>query len=382
MTRHRLPALLGAALLAGAIVGVAWHALNVEVEAPVQAAVRPAATPLPPVHAEPRARAEAIVASSAGAAAAASGAMAPANQALWDLCGIGRMPVPRGRDPAELPPALGEWPLAEASTRLLTVLEHGTPRQRAAARLVAHAGAQGDVARPLSQLALQLAQHGRDAGDAVVMAWALALCEHGDGCAGQVIEDWIALQPENLAPWLALASAEPTSTRALAGMRQARHFRLGYGALSGTVRTALTAAEAGYVRASLLRRALAIEGTLALPPLMPVTRWCPARPGVDASDCDHLAQVLTTGSDTLLGYFVGTRVAERAGWPAARLEGLRATRKRLEAGATRMAAGLIDPSMQPWSCTSAAAVDDFVRVLGDVGELEAALRVPPGAGGR
>ena len=169
--------------------------------------------------------------------------------------------------------------------------------------------------------------------------------------------------------WLAFEESEPArAAEARAGLAAAGHFSLRWGA---AVREALPAAPADiapYLRLQLLVWAIGIEAAVPMPSAQPLLRLCapPLQAGSEElARCSALATVLVEHSDALLGHGLGTRIAERAGWPAARLAALRAERERMEQASMQ----LPFDEKQPLSCDSVERMTRLVDERAQYGEL-------------
>ncbi|HZF78146.1 MAG TPA: hypothetical protein VEZ89_00005, partial [Rubrivivax sp.] len=113
---------------------------------------------------------------------------------VWDLCGIGKLPVPRGTSASaaanfNLPPHLGAIPSAELYERTLAILQKGTPRQRAAALVLNLDPALAEGA------AAQLAELALSSRDPVVLHWAWARCHWKRPCGSGLARAWTRIEP-------------------------------------------------------------------------------------------------------------------------------------------------------------------------------------------
>lgn len=328
----------------------------------------------PPALPAPVAAAMPVPTRATGPARAASAAVAPpvaADQpttAVWDLCGIGRVPLPPGTAASaaadvELPAHLGALPAAELGERMLATLSNGTPRQRAAALML-----NLDPERSAASAA-QLAELALSAKDPVMYFWAWSRCQDRRPCGSTLALAWAAAEPANAAAWLALHQTDPArQAQARAGLAAARHFSLRSGSLAQEAMQAVPADAAPYLRLKLAEFAFGFDAAVSMPSVQPLTRSCkPAAPAGSERQaaCSALTEMVVEHSDTLIGYYIGMRMAEGAGWPASRLAELRAERKRIEAVAGEPAY----VAEQPLSCESAERFARFMAEHAELGEL-------------
>lgn len=259
-------------------------------------------------------------------AGAESGARAAA---VWELCGIGRMPVPRAAatsalDPmTNLPEHLGRDALDAARGPLLAALDGGGVRERAAAVMLRDSPA----ARYRPQQSLTTLQHAST--DPVVAAWAAARCSASDRCSAADLERWSELEPDNMAAWLALLAGKPPLQRESGSVRllSATRLHMHFGKLLQTVLQAMPADVLPYLQMGLWIEVIGVEAALALPPMAPLFALCKPAPepgSARQAECTALAATLMQRSDSLVGASIGIRIAELGGLPKARAQALRA----------------------------------------------------------
>ncbi len=272
----------------------------------------------------------------AGASAAAASASAAAGPVVVELCGLGRVTVPRlsneerGAPLAELPAPLGRHALHEAQARLAQSLGAGDARQRVAARLLLEptdddAAVQGAWARALLAEALA-------SGDAQALRWAGAACpfvEDESQCKRQLARARVHAEPANALHWLDWAHDEPEAAGAAwAGLQRARYWReqpLGLAAASMRALSTMGADVPGYLRATLAVDAMARDASYPAPPISMLLERCAARPAGAAgaaADCDRLARLLVEKSDSVQALMLGRELGEHIGWPAERVRRL------------------------------------------------------------
>ena len=290
---------------------------------------------------------------------------------VWDLCGIGRLPIPMPHSAAasaaeltELPAHLGSMAAARLAEQVLAELSQGTLRQRAAA-LILNADAERAPAA-----AAQVAQLALTSNDPVVLSWAWSRCHGNPACARPLARAWAQAEPDNAVPWLAWWNSDPAvATEARARIAVAKRFALNWGSLLQTTQPVLAASDAApYLRMMLQTYVIGFDAALSWPSFVPLTTMCnPApKPGSEAqAACSAVAELLVDRSDTLLAYIIGSRMAESAGWPPERLTRLRAERKRIDA----VRGELPLDEKQPLSCESVALSDRYWSQIFDLGEL-------------
>jgi len=300
---------------------------------------------------------------------------------VWDLCGIGRLPVPAAARASaaednygSLPPHLGSDAVAQARERVLAALRGGGARWRAAASLLEPRSG------PDARVAQALADAARASDDTVVAMWALQRCDLGGGCAARAAQRWADKEPDNAAAWLAVVGQQrQRGEAAFAHVLAARRFDLHYTALTQSVLEAMPADVLPYLQQMLWIESIGIEAAAGLPPLRPVLDWCrePLLPGSHRrAACAALANMLIDHSDTMIGVGIGLRLAERSGMPKAEAEARRQTLRKLMAQQGQPFAG-----PEPQSCAAVARSKDWLLLwsrLGEVGALRAwAASAPP-----
>lgn len=301
----------------------------------------------------------------AEAASALAAAMAPpTRESAWEFCGASfTVPRPLDRTPpssaaevfALLPPEAGAQALAAARQRLLTSLQASVDvRARGAGIVLKDAAAATAAQRSLAGPAM--ARLARQSDDAVVMGWAVSLCQSAGGpdpCSGLDGSDWQALESDNAAASVALIVGEPDAkSEVMQTLPQAARYWLHAGQLTTAAIQATPSSEPGYLRLALALEAAAQEATLLEPLSKGAPDLCRPQPlaGTPAQrQCDALARLMLDSSDSLRTRAVGLKVAELAGWSAGRLATLRAEQDALAA-----LSPAYDPQ-QPFSCASVEA---------------------------
>lgn len=373
MTRGgRLVAAVALALLFAAVAIRRWS----EETLPSAVAPRPA-----PSAGEPAARwsaapeASAAVPSALAVASAVSGAEPALDRpavVVWDLCGVGRMPVPRGADALarwpDLPPHLGKDAVDAGREQLLAALRRGDTRARAAALYWAPVPSDATLAQPDDDGATELLDEGPR--DPVVLRWAAARCR-SETCRAKAAARWSQLDPQNAVPRLIrMSTASRVPEEAFLALRATQTYRSYWGAFAETARRAMPADLPGYVQMSLLVEALGIDAAMPDNTFMLVTAWCkpPYAPGRQQErHCDALGRVMSEHGDTILAFGIGLRLREMAGGLDA--AEVRALREPLQKLPWDQVVGF--DLAQPLSCGSLAGMQRWVEAVGRDGELPA-----------
>jgi hypothetical protein len=263
----------------------------------------------------------------------------------------------------ELPAHLGAIPTAELIERTKALLNRGNPRQRATAFMLNLRSEQTEATTE------QLARLAASSKDPLVISWALNLCDSKPACGVGLARAWTQIEPDNAAAWLALAASEPAAaTEVRSGLVAAKHFSTRQGALVHEAMQGVPTDAPPYLRFELAILFVGYDIAVSMPNFKPLIALCMPTPALGTerqATCSAVAGMVTEHSDTLLGYAIGTRMGEQAGWPASRMAELRAQRKRLDAAMRESERELVD-MQQPMSCKS---IDRGMRHLQERGEL-------------
>jgi hypothetical protein len=328
---------------------------------------------LQPTPAAPQAEAAAVSNDSVAASASAARATTDAPR-HWDLCGLGRLPIPPGAAASggtfdhlpELPAHLARQAQEQALQRALETLRQGNARQQAVASL----WSTGEAHAP------GLAAVAASTGDPMALTFALQRCHdqpQAGACALLPPQALARAEPENLTGWLLWAARRPQdealwAAGALATTRYSQH----WSQVPQTLLAALPADVPGYLGVF-----LAVEGTgvqAALPDitLLTAVRLCrPPQPATRAPLCRHLAQVMADASDTMTGQGIGIRLGEWAGWSdERRVAARRAMQEATDAVSRHGLTMLTRP--QPLDCASVQEWRTWVDTTAALGEPRAA----------
>ena len=359
---------------------------------------------------------------------AATATPAPPARPVLDLCGVGTVSIPPRAPGAPisyetLPAPLGVHARAEAWPQVLAALESaGSERGRAAALMLRASGPLEAEATPSVWQRPQpdptpqvraLAALARGTRDAVVLRWALGLCERDSQragrelpeCAALSVRDLVRLEPDNAANWLRLgasltdvrsagqtpeaqAEARAEADEALRRAAAAPRLSLWDQRLSAAVESALPASLPGHVQLQLLITTIGIDAATVDTAGFWMLRQCPA--GLAQSDasnasnasnagnasdasqasdpkrvtCSALAQLAAERGDSLTTLGLAESLGRRLGAPASLLAAAREEQRSL----LEVIVAMPDPA-QPLSCDSLSQVRALVRGAATKGEL-------------
>ncbi|MDE2372524.1 MAG: hypothetical protein KGN16_26395 [Burkholderiales bacterium] len=298
---------------------------------------------------------------------------------VWDLCGVGRVPVPPDlaagarQTGVELPPNLGERALVAAHARLLAAMDAGSARPRAAAllmrQMVYPAPANALTPQVLAQQSAHLAV---GSGDPVLLAWAAQQCVSTASCPTDPAAAWSQVEPDNAVPWLLIAAHQPgKQAEALTALARATRYTSHYGAISAAVLDAMPADIPSYLQPQLLLQSFVVDGAMGGADSAEAAKLC--RPAPEAGSqrqalCRSLAALMVGQDDTALAYLIGLRVEVLAGMPGHHYQERRAAMQRL---LTDTGMALIDWE-HPYSCAAVERWQRWTRDRAALGELGAA----------
>ena len=334
----------------------------------------------------------------ATARAAAGLTPQPPAEVVMDLCGVGRLTVPRPElmDPDKenvtnfetLPAPLGLWARTEAWPRVLAAMEEAAQpeRTRAAAQVLRASGMLfaefrlgTQPALPVSEIAQatrSLARLARRTSDATVLSWALAMCEREQqpsvDCKRLSPRELSRLAPDEAQSWLALAFMPGISAaqRDAAMDKAAQAERLGGQSyqLTQAVDSVWPGDVPEYLRLDLLIQALAVDGAMAPQWLYPIARLCNQQALSDpqrALQCEAIARKLQTNETSLQALVFAAGLGKRLGWSEAELATMQAEHISL---ASRPIAMLDE---QPYACQAVATTRQWLADAASQGEVRA-----------
>jgi hypothetical protein len=284
------------------------------------------------------------------------------------------VPIPRdlAASEAELPKHLLDEPQNVARASLVAALQRGDAQPKAAALLLSglhtvDSDPQSlESSRKAQQSSLQaLASSSKDP---VVASWAYQRCGVDEVCQAKALELWLTLEPHNAVPWLAVLNRQPQRREeALRAMTRAASFQTHWGALPGAALESMPPEVLPYLQQGLLIEAIGISAAFSLPSFQGLFNMCKPAPPTGSTTqlrCDALAHLLVERSDTLVGYYIGLRIADLAGWPAEVTKARRA-----EANRWHQAAANFMDLQQLMSCDSVDKSKAWVRDVAKKGEL-------------
>ena len=291
---------------------------------------------------------------------------------VWDLCGIGRVPVPpalaasAAEDPmGALPHHLGKDAFEAGLTKLVQALRAGGPRWRAAAALLG-----SDFRRDDPAATRAVAELARSGNDPVVAMWALSRCRGDDACALVSARRWADLEPDNGAALLELMRLQPQRREDLVRrLAAAQRFDSHFTALLATTFEAMPSDLPQYVQHSLWIGVVGIAAATSIPSFQPLTTWCRGAEqagGERLSTCAAAARLLLAQSDTTLGTMIGLRLAEWTFLPKAEAEAQRAALRELQ----QQSADAFD-LRDPMSCAAVARARTWFEQWARLGEVGA-----------
>jgi len=319
----------------------------------------------------------------ASAAPAAPPAVAVAGRVpgreVWDLCGVGRMPVPPGTlDPEQPPAPLVAQPLEGWRERWLAQLANGTPRQRALGELLQARETLGAEAQAHWQRVVDLARANAGA-DPVLLQWALGGCDEvgAAACQGLPARRLTEAAPDSAAAWLLRLQRDPgLAAEATERLRAASAVSPQQGQAAATALQALPAGLPSYLRPELLSWAVGVDSGMEADEAYRLQRWCLA-PGLPAAEvaeretvCDHLARATVVAGPSETQVRAALRVGRRLGWPDSALQEAAQRLEALTAWAQTMSQ---DP--QPYACATVERFDRWVADVPTLGRLQALSRL-------
>lgn len=196
-----------------------------------------------------------------------------------------------------------------------------------------------------------------------------------DTCAQLSAAEWARRDPSDGLAWLFVAqeahNAKYLSARDEAFYRLSQASRMSGGwqstsahASDPSLSTLSTPTRIGAVLSLML-----LQASSPVPSYGAVVDYCPkdvAKDPVRREHCSALATVLTQHDTTLIGAAMGLAIANRVGWPPARLEALRDERDALSLVSNDVTLVLLN---DPTSCAGFASFNRFVEEHGRLGEL-------------
>lgn len=308
-----------------------------------------------------------------GASAAQAGEPTRA-PGYWDLCGLGRVPVPAGFDVEAtpigehaLPAPIGIEPLQAALVRMFGTLEAGAPRAQATAVLMTPAASPNERAG-LAERVRQLAR--QQATDPVLAALVLPACLGATSCTPADAARWAEVEPENASAWLARAAMEPARAEEWVE-RASRATRIDtyHDVFVQEAMRAVPSDVPAYVKLDVAVFMIGVQAAFSDHTMSAAARFCPRQPNpARAATCARLANTLVRHARDLHTRTVGVLMLERQG--AAAPAEVAQHKAELEKRTRNLVS--LDDARQPWACPRVERMLRFVEMRGSQGELAAA----------
>ena len=304
-----------------------------------------------------------------------------------EICGVGKLST-ESADLEDIQSRLDSGVEKIRRQWIASMLHSGDLRARATGLLYEsrmskdwfRAGPSEEIAGPLVQLA-------QSAQDPAVYAMAVYACRppygappYGGSCDNVSVKEWAALDTDNAAPWLILASearlAKDSAAENAALAKAANAGKIdSYGwALLANVEANMPSTATPLERYMLSTSFIGFEAAFAQPS---ASQSCSAASMADATirtECAALAELMVSKGTTFLDVSVGAIIGARAGWPARRVAALK---ERLDAFQ-----GLMTEQQDPlrptdqWTCDAINRADartrDWIR-FGEIGALDQEL---------
>jgi hypothetical protein len=318
--------------------------------------------------------------------------VAPPPTGTRELCGWGRyelLPSPTG-----LPTAV-QQAADQALRQMVTTLIAGNERSRASglalrAALDYHVDlpAQEDPAAVASAYERAAASSAADrdalarlalgSRDAEVYKTAYLACvpqPTAGACAQLTAAEWARRDPDDGLAWLFAAqeahNAKDPAARddAIYRLSQASRMSAAWQSISAHAGDPSLATLPTPTRIGAVLSLMLLQANQPVPTYGALVDFCSKATVSDPlrrDQCSAVANVLVEHDSTLIGQMVGMAVAERVGWPAARLTALRDQRDALNMLETEQSMTVF---ADPTSCAGFAAFSNFVELHGRLGEF-------------
>ena len=296
-----------------------------------------------------------------------------------EVCGIGKLTADADKTTMQqlassVEPLRQQW--------LDAMLHSGDVRSRATGLLLS-TRVNGDRPQnaPSDEFTGPLVQLALSSQDPAVYAMAVYACQPlaglapGAACAAINVEGWAAMEPNNAAPWLAVARAAHTANDVVAEnaafSKAAKATMIdGYAwSLFPNAEALLPVGATPLDRYLLTVYVIGVEASLPLPS---VPMHCSAEAVKDKvvrSQCSALAELMVSKGTTLIELGLGISMGARAGWPANRVEALRQRKE----GLMGLMLSRDNPSnpKDQWTCETIERGNAFMKDWARVGEIGA-----------
>ena len=315
----------------------------------------------------------------------ASGARIPVpGTTEFDACGLGKATLDANDDYAPYR-YLNHVTHKTAERWLASLLDSDDTRARAAGLLMEGKIGQDDLSgRPMEDRNRdELVALAVGSGDPAVYALALSACgafssstPASGTCQQLSVSTWARLDPDNVWPWLMLASQARVRKDASAESdafdhaARARTVNEYTASLFTYAEPAMPSEASGLDRWYLTVQAVGIQSAMR-PPLSSALQHCGSAPQDDGvtAQCDAVAEVMVGSATTLVDFAIGLNLGARMGWPKQRLSDLN---DRRDAMLQTFVEEGEEEQKSMWNCGAVEKGNAFMHRRVQVGELEAA----------
>jgi hypothetical protein len=389
-------AVLVSLLLVLVLVGTAWWRFGDDKPSPSSTPVKSSVVPMANAESEPPALA--LVQEPADTPVNRVSAASAADNAdgrVWDLCGVGRLPIPPGLPDlasggwTRLPKHLGEEAQDSGRERLQQAMGQGDARARGAALVLRLGYAQrfartdselktaADAVEQTQQALLALAQ---GSGDPAVAAWAVASCRTDVACKAKANAVWRQVDPDNATPWMVeLDLAQDDPTRALGAIARSARYFIYPSMVAAAALAAMPVDIPPYLQQRLLLDVMRMEDQQtpshgfrgSRGPIYSLCRSATDSTGQavavestpQAADCRAVSQLFADRSDALDSHTLGLTLGRSTGWPPAEVN------ERLEQAKLLRNAGMAALGSEPYACAAVDKAQALVRDTASRGEM-------------
>lgn len=302
-----------------------------------------------------------------------------------EFCGLGKTAF-HADDEFAIAGYLGGLAKPKARRWLSALLNSDDNRARATG-LVLEGKIDGPGFQPMAEQSRDaLVQLAVGSGDPAVYAIAVTACNTYGGSATGACEQislrgWTQLDPDNAVPWLLVASkanaqgdpaaeADAFSHAANAAKVDSYNF-----SLLAYAEPELPKDATPFEHWLLTVQAIGVEATTAMPQYSAAFKHCSVAAMQDndvQKQCGRLAEVFTSKGTNLIDLSVGARLGTLAGWPQARVAGLKQEGDALMQAMMQATPAGAD---NQWNCSAVELGNAYTRELVQLGELGAARQV-------
>ena len=213
--------------------------------------------------------------------------------------------------------------------------------------------------------------------DPQVYALAFLSCRW-EACGLPSAEQWADIEPDNAVPWLLIANRAPNDAardEAVYRASAARRFDAHFPNFLGLLQLPDIRSQAPQTRSAIAEDLLGLEVTLPGLPYQPFYRFCnfpSVAEGSHMGACNDLAKLLLEHDHTMLGFSVGAKLAQTAGWPPDAIKGLQDEKTQYQ---TAFTAAVSEETAKAGSdCEELAAFDRWAANYSSLGDRGVALK--------